>query len=73
MTIPGRWLASGCSTRRAGETEALGMKEKVSYQINGNDIIVTSENGPVKGIAARDMIKGPGVANSGGGLMRKVR
>lgn len=75
--LAGTWRLDGAGGMlmqfRKGETEALGMIEKVSYEIKGNDVIVTSENGPMKGVAARYTITGPGTADSGAGLLRKVR
>src|SRR5687767_5900845 len=38
---------------RRGETETMGIIEKASYKVNGNDVIVTTESGPFKGIAVR--------------------
>jgi hypothetical protein len=55
--LAGTWQSNGSFsfqiTFRPGETEALGMIEKVSYRQDGRDIIVTSEDGPMKGTATR--------------------
>lgn len=43
---------------RSGETEALGMIEKVSYEVKGNDVIVTYKDGLAKGMAMRYTVAG---------------
>lgn len=59
---------------RDGEMESLGMIEKVSYKIRGNEVIVTSESGPMKGIAARYTVTGPNTAVlSGIGQLTRIR
>jgi hypothetical protein len=53
--LEGQWQASGIVpmkiTFRPGETEAMGIIEKVSYSVDGNSVRVTSEDGLMKGSA----------------------
>jgi hypothetical protein len=58
---------------RKGESETMGIIEKVSYEINGNMVIVTSENGPMKGVAARYTITSPNVVTTGFGKLRRIK
>jgi len=58
---------------RKGESESMGMIEKVSYEIKGNQVIVTSKSGPMKGIAARYTITGPNAVRSEFGTLTRIR
>lgn len=58
---------------RRGETETMGIIEKASYQINGNDVIVTTESGPFKGIAVRYTMTDSGSARFETGVLVRIR
>lgn len=58
---------------RRGETETLGLIEKVSYEIRGKDVIVTYESGPANGLSMRYTVTGPDTARSQLGVLRRVR
>ena len=55
--LEGTWRAQGMVpmtvTYRRGEEEAMGLIEKVSYEIRGDQVIVTYDSGPMKGTAMR--------------------
>lgn len=75
--LAGTWHMSGAIpmtvTFREGETEALGMIEKVSYEITGNDVLVTSLDGFAEGTTFRYTMTGPDTARSALGTLRRVR
>jgi hypothetical protein len=58
---------------RAGESEALGVIDKVSYDVNGNDVVVTYETGISKGSAMRFTMTGPNSARSEMGVLIRVK
>ncbi len=58
---------------RKGESEAMGMIEKVSYEVKGNQVIVTSENGPMEGISARYTIASPNIVTTEFGKLRRIK
>lgn len=64
--LAGTWRMAGPMQMtvqfRPGESEAMGMIEKVSYEVKGNQVIVTTESGPMKGIAARYVLTAPNTA-----------
>jgi len=50
------------------------MIEKVSYEINGNQVVVTTESGPMKGVAARYTLTGPNTAVVAGvGTLTRIK
>ena len=55
--IAGTWRLNGplpmTIQYRDGESVAMGMIEKVSYDIQGNDVIVKTESGPLAGVSTR--------------------
>jgi hypothetical protein len=75
--LAGSWKLSGAVPMtihfRNGESEALGMIEKVSYNIKGNQVIVTSRSGPMEGVSARYTITGPNTAVSEFGSLRRIK
>ena len=76
--LAGIWQFSGPMPMkvqfRKGESEALGMIEKVSYEINGNQVVVTTESGPMKGVAARYTLTGPNTAVVAGvGTLTRIK
>lgn len=58
---------------RKGESETMGMIEKVSYEVNGNVVVVTSESGPMKGISARYTVSSPNVLTTEFGRLKRVK
>lgn len=55
--IKGKWKFSDGMPMivefRDGESETMGMIEKVSYKIEGSTFFVTSESGPAAGLTVR--------------------
>jgi hypothetical protein len=74
--LEGSWKMSGLMamtiTFRSGETEALGIIEKVSYKVEENDVLVTYEDGMMKGTTMRYTITGPNSARTGLGRLTRV-
>ena len=74
--LKGTWQVRGVVPMtvefRPGETEALGLIEKVSYEVRGDDVIVTYESGPAKGVAMRYTMTGSDTARSELGTLRRV-
>ena len=58
---------------RSGETEALGMIEKVSYEVNGNDVIVTYKDGLAKGTAMRYTITNANTLRTELGTLQRIK
>jgi arginyl-tRNA--protein-N-Asp/Glu arginylyltransferase len=58
---------------RSGETEALGIIEKVSYDVQGNDVIVTYTDGMAKGMGMRYTMTGPDTARTELGTLRRIK
>jgi len=58
---------------RNGETEAMGMIEKVSYEIKGDDVIVTYTDGLAKGTAFRYTVTGPNTLRTDLGTLQRVK
>jgi len=58
---------------RHGETEALGIIEKVSYEIKGNDVIVTYQDGMAKGMAMRYTVTGPNTVRTEIGVLQRIK
>lgn len=75
--LKGTWQMAGAVpmtiTFRSGETEAMGIIEKVSYKTAGNDVLVTYKDGLAKGTTMRYTITGPDTARTGLGSLRRVR
>lgn len=75
--LEGTWQMSGAMpmkvTFRSGETEALGMIEKVSYKTDGNDVLVTYMEGMAKGTTMRYTITGKDSAHTELGTLRRIR
>ena len=75
--LKGTWQVTGpvrmTLTFRSGETEAMGVIEKVSYSKEGDDILVTYKDGIAKGTTMRYRIAGPDTVRSGLGTLRRVR
>lgn len=66
--LEGTWKVTGLMPMtvifRSGETEALGMIDQVSYEIVGNDVLVTYEDGMAKGTTMRYTMTGPNTAKT---------
>ena len=58
---------------RKGESESMGLIEKVSYKVNGNSVIVTSESGPMKGISVKYTVDSPNTLTFATGKLQRVR
>jgi hypothetical protein len=58
---------------RSGETESLGMIDKVSYEIKGSDVLVTFKEGMAKGTTLRYTITGNGTARTELGTLQRVK
>jgi hypothetical protein len=75
--LEGNWQMKGIMpmavTFRHGETEALGMIEKVSYKTEGNDVLVTYLDGLAKGTTIRYTITGQDSARTEMGTLQRVR
>lgn len=59
-------------TFRYGEEETMGIIEKVSFRVDGNDVLVTYEDGMAKGTTMRYTILGPNVVRTELGTLRRV-
>jgi hypothetical protein len=57
---------------RSGETETMGLIEKVSYEVKGDQVIVRYESGPMKGTAVRYTITGPNLARAEFGVLQRI-
>ena len=75
--LAGTWRMTGAMPMtvqfRNGETEALGIIEKVSYEVKGNDVIVTYKDGLAKGMAMRYTITGPNTASTQLGVLQRIQ
>lgn len=58
---------------RDGETEAMGMIEKVSYEATGNDVIVTYRDGLMKGTAMRYTVTEPNTLRTELGTLQRIK
>jgi len=74
--LAGTWKMNGPMPMsiqfRSGETEAMGMIEKVSYEVRGNDVIVTYKDGLAKGTAMRYTVTGANTLRTELGSLRRV-
>ena len=75
--LEGTWKMKGVVPMtiifRDGETEALGIIEKVSYEIKKDSVLVTYENGLMKGTSMRYTVINQNTVKSQLGTLRKVR
>ena len=58
---------------RSGETEILGVIERVSYDQKGNDVIVHYDSDILKGSAMRYTITDPNTARSALGSLQRIK
>jgi len=75
--LAGTWKLDGVVPMtvkfRKGESETMGMIEKVSYEVHGNEVIVTSESGPMKGISVRYIVSSPNIVTSEFGRLKRIK
>lgn len=75
--LSGTWKMDGLVPMtvqfRKGESETMGIIEKVSYEIKGNQVIVTSESGPMKGVSARYIVTSKNVVTTEFGKLRRIK
>lgn len=75
--LAGTWQMTGIVPMavqfRPGETESMGIIEKVSYDVKGSDVIVVYEEGIMKGSAVRFTMIGPGTARSELGTLQRIK
>jgi hypothetical protein len=75
--LAGSWRLSGLVPMtihfRHGETEALGIIEKVSYERKGSDVIVNYTSGLMKGSGIRYTITGPNTARCELGTLQRIK
>lgn len=57
---------------RSGETETMGMIEKVGYSVNGSSVLVTYKDGVMKGTTLRFDMVNPTTAKAMGMTYRKI-
>ena len=74
--LAGTWRRAGVVPLavqfRVGETETMGFIEKVSYEIKGNQVIVSYESGPMQGTAVRYTIIAPNSLRSEFGILQRI-
>ncbi len=74
--LAGTWQPDGIesmrTTFRNGETETMGLIEKVGYTVEGQSVIVTNKDGMMKGSAFRFVMVNPTTAHALGMTYRKV-
>ena len=51
----------------------MGMIEKVSYEVKGNDVIVTYKEGLAKGTAFRYTVIGPNTLRTELGILKRIK
>ena len=75
--LAGTWRMAGAMPMtvqfRTGETEALGIIEKVSYEVKGSDVFVKYESGLMKGSAVRFTVTGKDSARSELGVLQRTQ
>lgn len=74
--LAGTWQALGFmpmkTTLRSGEVETMGMIEKVQYKVDGESVIVTYQDGLMKGTSVRYMLANPTTMQAMNITYRKV-
>ena len=75
--LAGTWRMGGIMPMtvqfRSGETETLGVIEKVSYEVRGNDVLVTYTDGITKGMTMRYTITGQNTAQTELGTLQRIQ
>ncbi len=57
---------------REGETESMGLIEKVTYHFDGQSVLVTYTEGMAKGTSARFVLNGPAFMQGFGSTFHKI-
>ena len=74
--LAGTWQSNGLmvmkTSFRDGETETMGIIEKVGYKVDGQSVIVTYKDGLMKGSAMRFVLVDPTTARGLDMTYRKV-
>ena len=73
--LAGTWVASPIpmkTTFRDGETETMGMIERVEYKRDGSSVIVTYQDGLMKGSSVRFVLVNPTTAQALNMTYKKV-
>lgn len=74
--LVGTWKAQGfaplVTTFRDGETETMGMIEKVGYEVDGQSVIVSYKDGLMKGTSVRFVLVNPTTATAMDMTYKKV-
>jgi len=74
--LAGTWQTTGFmamkTSFRDGETETMGIIEKVGYKVDGQSVIVTYKDGLMKGSAMRFILVNPTTARGLDMTYRKV-
>lgn len=60
-------------TFRSGEAEARGVAKKVSYEVSGNEVLVTYEEGATKGTTFRYTVIDANTIRSESGTFHRIR
>ncbi len=75
--LGGTWKMAGpiplTVTFRYGETESLGMIDKVSYKKEGNDVLVTYKAGFAEGTTMRYTIINPNMVRTELGTLHRIK
>lgn len=75
--LDGTWAATTpfpvTVTFRHGETEAMGVTKNVSYEISGDEVLVTYEEGATKGTTFRYTVVDTNTLRSDSGTFHRVR
>lgn len=75
--LEGTWKLTGIMPMtviyRDGEEESMGMISPVSYEHEGNDVLVTYKDGMAKGTTIRITFTGANSANTGFGKLTRIK
>ncbi|MDO9282447.1 MAG: hypothetical protein Q7T88_08715 [Methylotenera sp.] len=75
--LAGTWRMGGLIPMivqfRSGETETLGVIEKVSYKVKGNDVLVTYTDGIAKGMTMRYTMTSQNTAQTELGTLQRIQ
>ncbi len=74
--IEGTWQSSDFPMKtqfRSGETETMGVIEKVEYEVKGNDVIVKYVDGLAKGTAIRYTVVDKNTLKTEMGMLHRVQ
>lgn len=58
---------------RRGEAEAMGVTKKVTYRVDGNQVLVTYQEGPTQGTTFRYTVIDANTIRSDSGTFRRLR